>query len=78
MSTKHIAKPCMIAGCKQEAERWIECAGVEGGTFYLCLDHALEISPNDDVIKWIDVGERIIEEEELGVYACSETCEVCN
>lgn len=84
--SKHIPKMCMIGGCKIEATRWVDTESInpmdlmqkECETFYLCTDHALELSPDDSMVRTlrVDTGEIII--SELAVYSCSDDCEVCN
>lgn len=79
----HVPAYCMIDGCKEEATRWYDTTGtpfqgVPHNTFYLCGDHASEMSPEDDVVQILDMETGAEKEVELAVYSCSEECKVCN
>lgn len=59
---------CGVQGCSQEATRWIPLRVL---TLYLCLDHLCELAYTDDEPDYLGP-------HEIGVYACSEECDVCN
>lgn len=86
---EHKPKPCMIVGCKTEASKWIELERCEDSTFYLCLDHAAEMSNEDGMIPLFEpivMGQYLppviryatVRMLEVAEYACSENCNVCN
>jgi hypothetical protein len=85
MTNQHEATYCNIKGCKDEATRWLDVAGIPGlkmpdDTFYLCEQHQSALSPEDEVVRFpvVKHGEMHIEDIELAVYSCSDTCGFCN
>jgi len=83
---KHQPLRCDVKACIQEATRWIDTEDLSGDfdikdpfhTFYLCEHHAAEISPDDDVIRFLNPETGKLRTIELAVYACNDDCEVCS
>lgn len=68
---KHKPQLCQIVGCTYEATRWYDEPLKPNRTFYFCLEHE-QLDDQQFIIN--SVGSI----EEVGVYSCSDLCEVCN
>jgi hypothetical protein len=81
---EHVPAYCNIAGCQEEACRWIDTSGLpaftrlEDETFYLCPQHAEMLSPEDSMMNVLNLDTRSIATVELAIYSCSEDCRLCN
>ena len=74
---KHIAKSCGVEHCPNEADKWI---ALGGGTLRLCAGHLEALSPETDIIRVCapENEPHPFNEFEIGEYACSPDCHVCN
>lgn len=82
---KHYGIQCNIKGCKEEATKWFSTDELSGDfdmklkdTFYLCSDHNGMLSEEGDNIMFLNPETGKLRFIELGEYACSETCKICN
>lgn len=82
---KHKIIKCDVRDCYDEATRWIETKELSGDfdmkgkhTFYICEEHQTTLSPEDDVIKFLNPETGRIRTVEVAVYSCDENCQVCN
>jgi len=74
----HKAKFCQVKGCKEEAMCWVVIPNTQE-TFYLCGEHPeLESATQENYIPVVDfkTGEIIL--LEVGIYACTPDCLVCD
>lgn len=87
MSPQHIEVACMVRSCKEEASYWIPfdpSHHLENDTFYLCDEHMETVAGFDEEGNvsqeyfTLNTMTGDIESVEIGVYSCSEECEVCN
>lgn len=70
----HKSINCNIKDCKESATRWFSTYD----TFYLCENHAGELSPDDEQIQLLNLTDGTINYTELAVYSCSPKCKECN
>lgn len=80
MSTfkEHQEAFCSVSGCKEFATRWIDTDGLPffEDTFYLCPEHAEQLSA-DDSEAYLLTPEGQILKKEVAVYSCHDDCPVC-
>ena len=83
--TRHKSIKCQIKGCKQNATRWFETKKLSGDfdmkshdTFYLCTEHASQLSPTDEVVLFLNPETGKLRQIELAIYECQPDCSVCN
>jgi hypothetical protein len=82
--SSHVPVVCSVAGCSYEASRWLPLGPLSGDfevkqhTFFLCDAHREVLSPDDARYYYLNPETGIIRSVEVGAYACSEACSVCN
>jgi hypothetical protein len=70
----HVEVKCSVENCGQEGMYFYEDKSKENDTFYLCEECSASMSDGGEN-EYILVDD---EKLELGIYCCSENCEVCN
>lgn len=81
---EHEQAVCSVEGCKMDATRWFDTSlmGTRAAdtpqTFYLCPEHAEQVSPDDTYAYQLSLHSRMIWKSELAVYSCHDDCPVCN
>ncbi len=82
----HTAKQCDVKGCVWEAKSFICLPDKDtphvtfqkpNDTFYMCSDHASDMTNEDSMFPLITTQHAVIMCE-TGVYECHEGCEICN